>query len=145
VSTVFFDTLYLSREEAGMAAYESTAEFTIEMTPVEGPLQGTSRFDFTKVWTGAMEGRGAGVMLSGGDPNVGEAGYVALERFEGTVDGRCGCFELQQFGLMSGGEGSLSYAVVPGSGTRDLAGIQGTIDLNTSNGHHVTFRYTLPD
>lgn len=56
------------------------------------------------------------MMLSGGDPNVGEAGYVALERFKGTVDGRCGCFELQQFRADVRWRRGLSYAVVPGSG-----------------------------
>lgn len=128
-----------------MAAYESTGEFTVDMTPVEGLIDGTGRHDFAKVWTGAIEGRGSGVMLSAGDPNAGEAGYVALERFEGTVEGRSGSFALQQLGLMSAGEASLTYAVVPGSGTRDLVGIEGTLDLDTANGHHVTLRYTLPD
>ena len=30
-------------EEAGMAAYENTGEFTVDMTPVEGLIDGTGR------------------------------------------------------------------------------------------------------
>ncbi|HPF82445.1 DUF3224 domain-containing protein [Nostocoides australiense] len=128
-----------------MSAYESTGEFTIEMTPAEGLIEGTSRFDFSKLWTGAVDGTSAGVMMSGGDPAVGEAGYVAMERFEGTVDGRAGSVAFQQIGAMSGGEASMSYAVVPGSGTHELAGMEGEIDLDTAEGHRVTLRYTIPD
>jgi hypothetical protein len=55
-------------------------------------------------------------MLSAGDPARGKAGYVALERFEGTIDGLHGIVALQQYGSMNDGL-TLYYEFVPGSGS----------------------------
>ncbi|HET9653974.1 MAG TPA: DUF3224 domain-containing protein [Kineosporiaceae bacterium] len=131
-----------------IAAAESgrtTAEFTIDLTPGTAELDRTGRFDFTKVWTGGMAGSSRGFMLSAGDPQSGNAGYVALEVFEGSVDGRAGTFALQQFGTMSEGASVLHYEIVPGSGTDGLVGITGTVELTVSDGRHdVTLRYRHP-
>jgi hypothetical protein len=82
-------------------------------------------------------------MLSGGDPGSGNAGYVALEVFRGTLDGKAGTVTLQQFGTMTGSEVVLNYEVVPGSGTDELSGITGSIDLDIVDGvHHVTLTYS---
>lgn len=114
------------------------------MLPGDAALETTSRYDFTKVWSGGMNGTSSGLMLSGGDPQRGEAGYVALEVFDGTVDGHRGTMALQQFGTMHGGDSMLRYEVVPGSGTGELAGLVGAVDLVIEDGHHrVTLRYTL--
>lgn len=122
---------------------ETSASFTIDLQSGEPALDGTARFDFTKTWTGGLTGRGVGVMLSAGDPQSGQAGYVALETFNGTIDGRTGTVAFQQFGVMSGaGEPSLDYVIVPGSGTGDLVGITGTIHLDVVDGdHQVTLTY----
>jgi len=50
-----------------------------------------------------MSGASSGLMLSAGDPARGKAGYVARERFEGTIDGLHGTVVLQQYGSMSDG------------------------------------------
>lgn len=122
---------------------ETAAEFNIEMVPGDPLLAGTSRLDFTKTWTGAMAGTGRGVMISGGDPGAGEAGYVCFEIFEGSIDGREGTIALQQFGTMTGGNSELRYEVVPGSGTGELAGISGVVELRVdeTGQHHVRLRY----
>ena len=74
------------------------ATFEIEITPEEGLLPGTRRFEFAKVWTGEAEGASRGIMLSAGNPADGTAGYVALEVFEGRIGGRTGSVAFQQFG-----------------------------------------------
>lgn len=127
-----------------MGTHETQGSFEIDMSPGEPLLDGTGRLDFTKTWDGGFVGTGRGLLVSGGDPQSGNAGYVAFETVEGELDGRRGGFALHQFGTMSGGSPTLSYAIVPGSGTGDLTGISGTIDLDIVDGHHeVTIRYSL--
>lgn len=119
-----------------MADITASGRFDIELTPAEGVLPGTGRFDFTKTWTGDISGTSAGVMLSAGNPAVGTAGYVALERFDGTVDGRQGTLALQQLGSMVEGSSELRYQVVPGSGTGQLHGVTGEVHLQVIDGVH---------
>lgn len=124
---------------------QTTADFTIKMVPGDALLQDAGRLDFTKVWQGGMTGTGKGLMLSGGNPHSGAAGYVAMERFDGTLDGRAGSFMLQQFGTISGGSQDLRYEIVPGSGTGELEGLTGTVKLtiDETGGHHVQLTYIL--
>lgn len=116
--------------------------FTIEMTLGTPELEGAvSRFDFTKTFSGDLEGSGTGLMLSAGDPQSGAAGYVAIETVRGRLGERQGSFALQQLGLMSAGSQTLHYVVVPGSGTEQLLGITGTLQLTVEgDGIH---RYEL--
>lgn len=118
--------------------------FDVTLTPVEHDQVGVSRIEISKTWHGELAGAGVGTMLSAGDPSSGEAGYVALEAVDGTLDGREGSFALQQFGTMSAGEQVLHYVVVPGSGAGGLTGIGGTLDLTIAAGEHsYVLSYTL--
>jgi hypothetical protein len=84
-------------------------------------------------------------MLSGGDPTSGSAGYVAIEVVEGALDGRTGSFALVQLGLLDGGDHEISYRVVPGSGTGELAGVTGSLLLEVVEGEHrYRLEYDLP-
>ncbi len=124
---------------------QTTATFTVDLTPGDPVLAGAGRFDIVKTWAGGLRGSSRGVMLTAGDPASGTAGYVALETFTGTLDGREGTFAFQQFGTMSGGEQLLRYEIVPGSGEGALVGLTGTVDLTITEGHHaVTVDYLLP-
>jgi hypothetical protein len=121
--------------------------FVIEMRPGPPELDGAvSRFDFTKTFDGDLEGTGAGLMLAGGDPGSGSAGYVAVETVSGRLAGRDGGFALQQLGMMSGGEQTLHYQVAPGSGTGELAGMTGTLELTVEEDgtHRYELAYELP-
>lgn len=130
----------MSAEPVGPA----NATFVIDLAPAEPLLDGTARFDFTKTWEGALTGTGRGVMLSSGDPSVGEAGYVALEVVTGEVDGRLGTFVLQQLGTMTDGASTLTYQVVPGSGTGELATLAGSVEILSAEGvHEVHFDYAF--
>lgn len=119
-----------------MADITASGRFDIELTPADGVLPGTGRFDFTKTWTGDISGTSAGVMLSAGDPASGTAGYVALEAFDGTVVGRHGTLVFQQFGSMTKGNSELRYEVVPGSGTGELEALAGEVHLQVIDGVH---------
>jgi Protein of unknown function (DUF3224) len=134
----------MSSTDPPQTPFETTAMFIIDMKPAEPVLDSTGRFDFTKAWSGGVEGTGRGVMLSGGDPQQGDAGYVAFEMFEGSIDGHRGTVLFQQFGSMHAGNYALRYEIVPGSGTGDLEGILGEVDLKIDDGHHnVTLRYRI--
>lgn len=103
------------------------------------------RFGLDKQFHGDLDATSKGEMLSAGDPAKGTAGYVAIEHVTGTLNGHKGAFALQHFGTMEGGSFKLSVAVVPGSGSGDLAGIAGTMTITIAAGKHsYTFDYTLP-
>ena len=121
--------------------------FTLEMSAPSTAVEGTvDRFGLTKTWRGNITGTGTGVMLAGGDPATGLAGYVAIEVVRGTLGGRAGTFLLQQFGDLDRDQETLHYQVVNGSGTGDLVGLRGTMDLDIDDEglHHDELTYTLP-
>lgn len=116
---------------------ETHATFTVDLNPAEALLPETGRFEFSKSWFGGASGTSRGVMLSAGDPGTGNAGYVALEVFEGSIGEKSGTLVFQQSGTMTQGEDRLSYEVVPGSGTGDFAGTTGVLHLTIDeNGQH---------
>ena len=119
-----------------------TFEVTITPQPTD---DGIGRFDLAKRWQGDLEGSGTGQMLSAGDPAAGRAGYVALEVVSGTLHGRSGTLAFQQLGMMRGDEQEQRYDVVPGSGTGDLAGLEGrlTLDIDEAGTHTYDLAYTL--
>ena len=83
-------------------------------------------------------------MLAAYTATPGSAGYVAIEHFSGTVNGKKGSLALQHSGTMGRGEASLTVTVVPDSGTGELAGIAGTLELNSEEaGHTYVFEYEL--
>lgn len=75
----------------------------------------------------------------------GSAGYVAVERITGTLEGREGSFVVQHSGLMDRGAPTLVIHVVPDSGTGALAGLAGRMGIRIEGGRHFyDFDYTLP-
>ena len=116
--------------------------FDVTMQPATAELEGAvARFELTKTFHGDLRGAGRGVMLTGGDPQAGSAGYVAIETVRGRLHERDGGFALMQLGSMHGGSQTLRYEVVPGSGTDQLAGLTGQLDLTIdADGTH---RYEL--
>lgn len=120
---------------------QASGTFEVHLTPGEPEADGRiQRLGFTKTWSGDLAGEGVGLMLAGGDPAAGDAGYVASEVVTGTLLGRQGSFLLQQFGLLHEGGETLHYAIVPGSGQGDLAGLAGRVDMDIDDEgvHHYT-------
>ncbi len=120
--------------------------FTVEMHPLSpAPAEGISRYAGSKVIHGDLEATSKGEMLGAGDPKQGAAGYVAIELVTGTLDGKRGSFALQHFATMNGEGPRMQVIVVPGSGTGELNGIEGTFTIRIENGQHFyDFDYTLP-
>jgi hypothetical protein len=74
----------------------------------------------------------------------GSAGYVAIERVTGTLDGRNGSFVLQHNGILDRGTPSLTVTVVPDTGTGELTGLSGTMEIEAEQDTHIyRFTYTL--
>lgn len=115
-------------------------QFTVTITPqgdastADGTTLGRSAL--AKVFSGDLHGTGSGEMLSALTGVKGSAGYVAIERVTGTLDGRTGSFVLQHTGLMDKGAPTLSIVIVPDSGTGELTGISGVFHLTIANGVH---------
>jgi len=102
------------------------------------------RISITKRFEGDLSGSSAVEMISATTPVKGSAGYVAIERVFGTLDGRVGSFILQHSGTMNRGQPSLSVTVVPDSGTAGLKGLAGAMTIDITEGKHLyTFDYTL--
>jgi len=106
---------------------------------------GLGRMSLDKVFRGDLEATSTGEMLSAMGGVQGSAGYVALERVTGTLHGRRGTFALQHSGTMARGARSLTVTVVPDSGTGQLEGLAGTMDIVIEGkAHSYVFDYTLP-
>lgn len=122
-----------------MTTFEAT--FTVDLRPGEDLPAAGARFDLSKTWRGGLEGSSTGVMLTAGDPATGNAGYIAIELFDGELDGRRGTLALQQLGTMAGGEPTLEYVIAPGSGTGELSGLTGMLTIGAIDDdgtHHVS-------
>lgn len=126
-----------------------TGPFEVKLTPqagddAEGSAMG--RMSIDKQWHGDLEATSKGEMLSAMSKTVnGSAGYVAIERVTGTLQGRSGSFVLQHHATMTRGAADLSIIVVPDSGSGQLAGISGTMRIVVTDGkHHYDFEYALP-
>ena len=122
--------------------------FTVEMKPQAEPsvADGVSlgRMSLHKRFEGDLVATGQGEMLTALTPVKGSAGYVAIERVAGTLQGRSGNFVFQHSGTMDQGAQRLSITVVPGSGTGGLAGISGQFRITITEGQHFyEFEYAL--
>lgn len=130
---------------------ESRASGTFDVTLTPQPASddtlgaNVGRLTIAKQFHGGLEGVSKGEMLTAMTDVDGSAGYVAIETFSGTLDGRSGTFVLQHSGTMNRGAPQLSIAVVPDSGTGQLEGITGTMTIEIAGeAHSYDFAYTLP-
>ena len=124
-------------------------DFVVKLVPlaVEGQPEGSriGRMSIDKSITGDLVATTTGQMLSAMTEVKGSAGYVAIERVDGVLDGRRGTFVLQHSGSMNRGAPSLSVTVVPDSGTGELAGLAGEFRIIVAEGRHsYEFDYSLP-
>jgi hypothetical protein len=122
--------------------------FIVKLTP--GPatddpaVADLGRMTIDKLFHGDIEGTSKGEMLTAGTATKGSAGYVAMERVTGALQGKKGSFILQHTATMNRGVPSLSISVVPDSGTGELLGLAGTLSILIENGEHAyVFEYTM--
>lgn len=122
--------------------------FDVKLVPRadEGSDKALGRMTIDKQFHGDLEAASKGQMLSAMTEIKGSAGYVAMERVTGTLDGRSGSFVLQHSGTMNRGEPQLSVTVVPDSGTGQLTGLTGKMAIIITDGKHsYDFEYALPE
>ena len=98
---------------------------------------GIGRMSLDKQYHGDLDATGVGEMLAAMTGTPGSAGYVAMEFVEGTLGGRSGSFFLQHAGTMNRGQPTLSVTVVPDSGTGELTGLSGRLNIRIVEGKHL--------
>ena len=128
----------------------ASGTFEVKISPqasddhAEGVALG--RMSLDKQFRGDLEATSKGEMLTAGTGVPGSAGYVAIERVEGTLHGRGGTFVLQHSGTMTRGAPQLTITVVPDSGAGQLAGLAGRMTITITDGKHTyDFEYTLAE
>jgi hypothetical protein len=100
-----------------------------------------------KQFVGAITGRSATLFTYAFDNATGVGTYVALESFEGTLDGRTGAFNFAHSATTTGSDRSADFfVVVPSSGIGELTGITGTggLAIEEDGTHRIWLDYTLP-
>jgi hypothetical protein len=114
---------------------KAAGTFEVKLTPQpdDSPV---GRMTIVKQFHGDLEGSSAGQMLAAMTEVKGSAGYVAIEKVTGGLHGRAGSFVLQHTGTMNRGTPQLSVTVVPDSGTGDLAGLSGSLNIIIEGGKH---------
>ena len=129
----------------------ATGPFDVKLAPLDpafkfddNPL---GRMSIDKQFHGDLEATSKGEMLTAGTPAKGSGGYVAMERVSGSLHGRTGTFALQHSGTMQNGAFQLEVKVVPGSGTGQLAGLSGSMNIIIAPGgaHSYDLTYSLPN
>ena len=128
----------------------ASGRFEVKLAPLEpynrDPAAALGRMSIDKAFEGDLRATSRGEMLSAGSPQSGSAGYVAIERVTGTLNGRRGSFSLQHNATMHRGAFALNIIVVPGSGTDELEGLGGTMDIIIADGEHsYEFDYECPE
>lgn len=123
--------------------------FNVKMEP-QAPEEASAspvpgRLLLDKQFHGDLEAISKGQMLTALTDVEGSAGYVAIERVSGTLGGRSGTFALQHSGVMTRGVQQLTITVVPDSGTEQLVGLAGKMEIDVIDGEHTySLTYTLP-
>lgn len=123
----------------------ATGSFEVKMTPQSPSNEsGIGVMDLDKMFHGDLEATSRGYMLATQTAVEGSAGYVAIERVSGVLNGREGSFALQHSGIMNKGAPSLTITIIPDSGTDQLEGISGSMIIHNDDGKHTyEFDYLL--
>jgi hypothetical protein len=134
----------------------STAAATFKVTSFE-PTEYTSPVTvgtsvghalMVKEFEGAIAGRSTTQFSFAFDQAAGVGTYVALEAFEGTLDGKSGTFAFAHSATtdaVSPGRLHELVVIAPGSGTGELAGLTGTgsITIDADDTHRLVLDYAL--
>jgi hypothetical protein len=136
-------------QKENLVSHHAHGTFDVKLTPQpsddksETPM---GRMTLDKVFHGDLDATSHGEMLTGGTTVKGSGVYVAVERVEGILQGHRGTFLLYHTGVMTRGKPELAITVVPDSGTGELSGISGKLNIQIDQGKHsYDFEYTLPD
>ena len=134
-----------TQKEAAMTSH-ATGPFDVKVIPQDDKFDpALTRFTLDKQFHGDLEATSKGMMLAAGTGAKGSSGgYVALEVVTGTLHGHTGTFVLQHSATMNRGVPTMSITVVPDSGTGELTGLTGKMNIIITDGKHsYEFDYTL--
>jgi Protein of unknown function (DUF3224) len=141
----------MTTSEAAAEYHRAVGPFDVTMVPPQ-PAYDTvdevalGRMTINKRFHGDLEATSTVEMMTAMTGVKGSAGYVAIERVTGTLQGRTGSFVLQHSGTMTRGEQHLAVSIVPDSGTGELKGIDGSMVINIVDGKHsYVLDYRLPE
>jgi Protein of unknown function (DUF3224) len=134
--------------EGTKMSQHAKGDFDVKLQPIDvyNKDEGShlARMSIDKQFHGDLAATSKGEMISAMGSVKGSAGYVAIERVTGTLGGHHGSFTLQHNATMTRGEPYLNIIVVPDSGTGELAGLSGTMNIIIANGKHsYEFDYAL--
>ncbi|MEO6712102.1 MAG: DUF3224 domain-containing protein [Mycobacteriales bacterium] len=99
-----------------------------------------------KQFEGEVVGRSATLFTFAFDQTTGIGTYLAMESFEGSLNGRVGAFNFVHSATTSGADRSDElFLIVPSSGTGQLVGIRGAggITIEADGTHRIWFDYDL--
>ena len=120
-------------------------EFSVKLQPVSAQGEAPARMSIDKAFSGDLAATSQGQMMMDAVEANGARVYVALETVTGTLDGKSGSFILAHRGTMTKDGQALSVIIVPDSGTGELTGIDGTLDIQITGGKHFyALDYALP-
>jgi hypothetical protein len=130
-----------------MTRAKGTFDVKVAPLPAYDTTEATTlgRMSLDKVYHGDLDGTAKGEMLTGMTGVKNSGVYVAVERFTGTLAGKRGTFVLHHTGIMDRGAQRLSVTVVPDSGTDQLTGLSGSLNITIAadGTHSYEFDYSL--
>jgi hypothetical protein len=113
----------------------------------DGEFEGSAlaRIHITRTFSGEIDGYSTAALMTVRSAD-GSAAYVAFDRVVATIDGKSGAFVLQHWGTITAEGGRIAGAIVPGSGTGELSGIEGegTIRVDDEGTHTLELDYRHP-
>jgi len=134
-----------STQKETRMTHHATGPFEVKLNPLPAYNEddkGFGRMSIDKQFHGDLEATSKGEMLA-----YARLAYVALEKVTGSLKGRTGTFVLQHNATMANGTPTLTITVVPTSGTGQLTGLEGKMNIIIApdGKHSYAFDYTLPD
>lgn len=132
-----------TQKEARMT-HHATGPFDVKLNPLPAynDDKDFGRMSIDKQFHGDLEASSKGEMLA-----YARLAYVALEKVTGSLRGHTGTFVLQHEATMVNGTPTLTITVVPTSGTGQLTGLEGKMNIIIApdGKHSYDFEYTLPE
>ena len=146
ICALVFHSAFTQSKQGKVMTNRASGTFEVKMSPQEADMS-VGRMTIDKQFQGDLVGTSKGQMLMASSDSVkNSAGYVAIEKVTGTLNGRRGSFYLQHNGVMTRGAGELTITVIPDSGTDQLVGLRGKMNIIIAEGKHsYEFEYTLAE
>ena len=133
----------MSRQATGAYTVKSWDEKTWDGKPWnEVPGSKVTHSIVTQTFTGGIAGEAICQQLVAYSGDT-YASFVGLHHITGSIDGRSGSFVLQSSGIYADSTARVTWFVVPGSGTGELAGLSGQGGYTAGQSDYPNVPYTL--